>query len=94
MKKISIEEQQELASKLLKVDIDIIKKCAKVVDESNTILVTLTDDGKQMPAGYKGGIRLVVNEYGEVLYCASSAISNEKMLNDFSSGRRTPIAMF
>lgn len=93
-KKLSLSDQQELASKLLKVDIQTIKNASEMLPADNLLMVSLSEDGIGLDAGYKGGIRLLVDNTGEVLYCSSTVISNAELVEEYKKGRRTPIESF
>ena len=95
MKKyLNLEDQQKLAAKLLKVDISLVERVGFLMPETDILIVMLTDDYKEIGKGYKGGVRLLVDKNGEVLFSVSSALSNDKMLKSFYEGKRTPLSAF
>lgn len=92
MKKLlNLQDQQELAAKLLKADINVVKKVGVILPETNLLLVMLTEDGKEIPARYKGGVQMLIDNKGEVLFCSSSDISVANLVEEYKNGRRTPI---
>ena len=92
--KLSLADQQKLVSKLLKIDINLVKKVSFVFPKTDILMVMITEDYKEIYEGYKGGIRLLVNNNGEVLFCSSAAMSNNELLEAFKNGKRTPIDSF
>ena len=94
MGNLTIRQQQSLAAELLKTTIDVVEKSSYVVENTKLLMVWVTESGTVPQQNLRGGTRLIVDEKGEVLFCSSTAISNDKMVEEFNNGRRTPLESF
>ena len=78
------ENQIQLAATLLNLPVDKIEKCCRVVDDANTLYISIP---------VKGGDSLLIAQDGSVLY-AVSAIPYKTHYEEFKKGRRTPLEAF
>lgn len=86
MKKLSKQEQIELAKKCLCTPerfIETIKVKDLLEDENKIDAVIVTEC-------IRGGERVIVDSHGEVLW-ASSSVSPKTHLEEYKKGRRTPM---
>lgn len=90
--KINYEQQQDLASKILGVNIGVVKKVGVVRDNTDVLIVTVTTEGLEIPSGYKGGAKtLLIDSNKKSLLYTGSALSIDKLYEEFLNGRNTPI---
>lgn len=89
---LDVKAKQQLASKLLNVNVDIIEKASTEIDD--ILVVMLTNENTPISKGYKGGYYLLVGNDGGILYCSSSAYDVKQLLKEYKNGKRTPIESF
>ena len=89
---LNLNEQLELASKILKTNIDIVKKVSFIIPETNLLAISVSMEGLEIQKGYKGGAKtLIIDNNGELLAYTGSELSISQLAEEFKNGRRTPI---
>ncbi len=85
MKKImNVNDQKQLASKLLKITLNEVERNSAVIEKYHALYVAIP---------IKEGASIIVGDDGSVLY-ADSSIAYSMMLQEFEKGRRTPLEAF
>ena len=81
---LSINQQIELAAKLLQLSIEDARKYHYVIDEDSLVYVGVPE---------KGGDAIIVGKDGTVLY-ANSSVGYSRHLDEYRKGTRTPLEAF